>query len=63
MYQTSVLLQEKCFMFSTSDIYIRGIQNNEQRLMKRDGKIIFLNINVKKAELLFDLEYVNIHFY
>lgn len=31
--------------------------------MKRDGKIIFLNINVRKAELLFDLEYVNIHFY
>ena len=33
------------------------------KILQRDGGIIFLNINVRRAELLFDLRYVNIHFY
>lgn len=33
------------------------------KVLQRDGEIIFLNINVRRAELLFDLRYVNIHFY
>lgn len=44
-------------------LHQRHSKSSEQSLTKRDGRIIFLNINVREAELLFDLRYVNIHIY
>lgn len=35
-YQTSVLLQGKCFMLSTSDIYMRGIQKAVNRVLGKE---------------------------